>query len=484
MEVCKLIFKAILLSIFVLGSEAYSTTQLPNFTDDEKRYLEAKIMLRLCIDPNWMPYEKISDRGRHFGITADYFDLFQQRLGIPIVLFPTSTWDETLEAVRTRKCDLISAAKRTEQREKYLDFTSPYLHFPLAVAVRDTETPDADFTNEMHKTYAIQKGYAAIENLPKAFPKIQIITVIDRYEGFEMVKQGKAYGFIDSWPIIAYGLKTEGIIGLKIGGELPAYGGLGAATRNDEPELLGIFEKLTKSLLPRDFERINKKWLAVDVQKEFDFQILALILSVVLILTAFFVYLIWRLIEANKKAHLALQQLTVAQIELTKIASTDKLTGLYNRNKIDELILNEISRSARYQHTFGVIMVDIDYFKSINDNHGHHVGDKVLKEYASIIKNCIRETDYAGRWGGDEFIVICPETDVDGLHKLAEKICNKVASHEFRKTEKSSASLGFTTPKQGDTLASILQRVDKALYHAKSEGRNRVVFSESAEMGS
>lgn len=477
-EVIKFIITVFLISLAMFNGAVAATHQL-EFTEQEKAYLETKKQLKLCIDPNWMPYEKISDRGQHFGITSDYFNIFQKRIGIPIFLYPTSTWNETLEAVRTRKCDLISAAKKTKQREVYLNFTPPYLNFPLAVAVKDTVTPNPDFTQEMHKTFALPKGYAAIENLPEAFPKVKILVVKNRKEGFEKVNKGEAYGYIDSWPIIAYALKTEGVTGLKIGGELPSYGGLGAATRNDEPELLSIFEKLTRSLSPDDQERINKKWLAVDVKTEIDYALLALILFAVLILIAVFSYLYWRLSKANKHAQIALEELIKAQIKLEELATTDKLTGLYNRAKIDEILQNEIYRSERYQHDFGVIMIDVDNFKQVNDTFGHHVGDDVLKEYAATLRDGIRKTDHVGRWGGDEFIVICPETDVDGVHAIAQKLCQKIATHDFETVGQGTASLGLAIPRGGDTITSLLKRADKALYQAKSDGRNRVQQADS-----
>lgn len=477
-EVSKVVIATIITSLFMVNGSG-AETHLLEFTDKEKAYLQNKKQLKLCIDPNWMPYEKISERGQHFGITSDYYNLFQKRIGIPIVLYPTTTWNETLDAVRTRKCDLISAAKRTEQREAYLNFTPAYLNFPLAIAVKDSATPNQDFSKEMHRRFAIPKGYAAIENLPKAFPDIQILTVQNRNEGFARVNKGEAYGYIDSWPIIAYALKTEGATGLKIGGELPSYGGLGAATRNDEPELLSIFEKLTRSLTPDDLERINKKWLAVDVKTEIDYRLIVLILTAVLFLIIFFSYLYWRLSKANQNAQDALENLKKAQIKLQQLATTDKLTGMYNRAKIDELLQSEIYRSERYEHSFGVIMIDIDHFKQVNDTYGHHAGDDVLKEYAAILKRGIRKTDIAGRWGGDEFIVICPETDIDGLHLIAQKICQKIATHEFGIVGNGTASLGLTIPQSGDTITSLLKRADQALYRAKDNGRNRVEKADS-----
>ncbi|MBF0235622.1 MAG: diguanylate cyclase, partial [Desulfamplus sp.] len=114
-----------------------------------------------------------------------------------------------------------------------------------------------------------------------------------------------------------------------------------------------------------------------------------------------------RLVE-EKTSHL-----NEALIQINKLASTDKLTGLYNRLKIDEYIDSELQRTQRYNNKLSVILIDIDWFKKINDNYGHLTGDEVLVEFAQLISQRIRKTDLAGRWGGEEFIVVCPETSLD-----------------------------------------------------------------------
>lgn len=161
---------------------------------------------------------------------------------------------------------------------------------------------------------------------------------------------------------------------------------------------------------------------------------------------------------------------------LYRLYITDQLTELYNRYKLDEVLANELTRSQRYKNSFGVILLDIDYFKSINDTYGHLIGDKVLKESAQILKNSIRDTDSAGRWGGEEFLIICPEANIEGLKVTAEKIRKNIESHRFGKIETVTVSSGISLYKENDTGDTILGRADIALYHAKNKGRNRVEY--------
>lgn len=111
---------------------------------------------------------------------------------------------------------------------------------------------------------------------------------------------------------------------------------------------------------------------------------------------------------------------------LEELAIRDKLTKLYNRNKLDEVLIDELNRANRYEHTFGVILVDIDNFKNVNDTYGHQMGDKVLQEFANILQSNSRKTDTVGRWGGEEFLIICSETEFDGILTQAEKLKEKL----------------------------------------------------------
>jgi diguanylate cyclase (GGDEF)-like protein len=159
-------------------------------------------------------------------------------------------------------------------------------------------------------------------------------------------------------------------------------------------------------------------------------------------------------------------------------ASHDKLTGLFNRNRFDDIYPKEIKRSKRYNNELSIILFDIDNFKQINDNYGHPVGDEVLKEIANITLNSVREQDITVRWGGEEFLVLLPQTDLAGAIIAANKIRNSIESegitaHSLMVT----ASFGVTQLLEDDNEASFISRSDKFLYEAKKTGKNKVVSS-------
>lgn len=161
---------------------------------------------------------------------------------------------------------------------------------------------------------------------------------------------------------------------------------------------------------------------------------------------------------------------------LVKLSTTDQLTKLYNRVKLDETFENEINRASRYKKEFSILLIDIDFFKSVNDVFGHQVGDSVLVEFADIMKNSIRKIDILGRWGGEEFLIICPNTASKGAIALAENIRKKIQSHLFAVVGNKTVSIGVSTYMPDDTEEKMVERADKALYSAKNDGRNQVVF--------
>jgi diguanylate cyclase (GGDEF)-like protein len=163
--------------------------------------------------------------------------------------------------------------------------------------------------------------------------------------------------------------------------------------------------------------------------------------------------------------------------KIKRLSEEDYLTRLYNRRKIHEVIDNEILRSRRYNSDFAIILFDIDNFKTTNDTFGHNIGDKLLVEIAHIIRQTIRETDIAGRWGGEEFLIFCPQTGRDGAFALAEKLRANIEKHEFEDVGYKTASFGVAHIEHDDNVKAIINRADQALYSAKDSGKNMVLAS-------
>lgn len=174
------------------------------------------------------------------------------------------------------------------------------------------------------------------------------------------------------------------------------------------------------------------------------------------------------------------QELSLKNKELYRLSITDKLTNIYNREKLDSVLKDEMNKALRYNSVFSVILIDIDFFKKVNDTYGHQVGDDVLKETASLLLNNIRNTDVVGRWGGEEFLVICPNTDIKGAQNLAWKLNNIINKYSFTTyPPQLTISAGVASYIDGiGKFDEIISNANKALYQAKDEGRNKVVSYE------
>jgi diguanylate cyclase len=160
--------------------------------------------------------------------------------------------------------------------------------------------------------------------------------------------------------------------------------------------------------------------------------------------------------------------------EMRLMALTDPLTGIANRRWGEEQIEQELLRAARYGRTFAVVMLDIDRFKTLNDTHGHGAGDRVLIDLAHRLRKLLRATDHVVRWGGEEFLILAPETRLDAAVDLAEAVRQRVASEELGDGHRMTVSIGVATYHAGDVSMTLIERADAALYRAKRAGRDRV----------
>lgn len=174
-------------------------------------------------------------------------------------------------------------------------------------------------------------------------------------------------------------------------------------------------------------------------------------------------------------------QLQAANLQLQQLSRTDRLTGLSNRGYWEECLKHEFARHRRYQSMAALVMFDIDHFKRVNDSYGHPAGDKVIQAVAELVRGQVRDTDYAGRYGGEEFVVLLPDVDSAGARQFAERLRQSVeallVTYEGRSIP-FTISLGvadLSQPLQGHE--QLIERADQALYASKQGGRNRVSVS-------
>ncbi len=446
-----------------------------NLSEVEKKYLQKKKVITMCIDPNWMPFEKFDKNGKHIGMTADYFDYFSKYLNIPIKVYPTKSWSESIEAAKARKCDIFSLAMSTKERRKYMNFTPAYLSTPLVMATK----LDVPFINNFkaikNKKIGIVKGYAFNEIIRRRYPNIQVVDVKNVTEGLQKVANGELFGFVGTLASIGYTVQKDFAGGLKIAGKFPEKWELGIGVRNDDPLLFGIFAKAVQSIPPTLKQNILNKYIAIRYEKGTDYKLLkqVLILFTLIAIIATFYYR--KLAKVNQE----LQRLKDA---LQEQANHDPLTNLYNRRYFHNVADDIFNISKRNKNMLSVLILDIDFFKKVNDTYGHNVGDIVIKTLSEIMQESTRKSDVVARFGGEEFVILLPNTDKNGAANIARKITKTIENTPIQlKGQKPfhvTISAGVASVISEDTsIDDTINRADMALYEAKNSGRNRVISS-------
>ncbi len=163
------------------------------------------------------------------------------------------------------------------------------------------------------------------------------------------------------------------------------------------------------------------------------------------------------------------------ETQLRQVAELDYLTGALNRRGVLRYMQDEVKRSERYHGKLSIILFDIDNFKRINDYHGHGLGDNLLVELTQFVKQQIRTSDVLARWGGEEFLIVTPHTDLHACMELAEKLRCSIATRTFTEIDKVTVSSGVVEQSPGEVIRELVNRADKALYEAKRKGKNCVV---------
>ncbi len=280
-----------------------------NLNEKEEKYLNSKKFISMCIDPDWMPFERYEE-GKHIGITSDYFKILEKNLQIPIKPIKTKTWNETLNFIKQGKCDILSLAMKTPSREKYLNFTKPYINSSLVVSTK-IGTPFIEDINQLeNKRIGITKGYAQGEVLRAKYPNINFVNVENIHEGLKKVENHTLDGYIDARTSIAYEIQRDYVGKLKISTKFDEKWELGIASRKDIPILNSIFNKAINTIPQEETKKIINSWILLNLQKNFNdklfYQLLGIISIFMIILAGF--YRQYVLKEANKELNKKIEE--------------------------------------------------------------------------------------------------------------------------------------------------------------------------------
>jgi len=458
-------------------------------TRAEKNFIQRHPVIRFRIRRDKPPFEFVR-KGKAAGIAVDYITAIAKKAGFkPAFIIndmPLKKAYETMAGDRKEFDTLLFSVKSRERARRYA-YGTPYLSYPMMI-IGHTDSPYIGKTSDLkNKKVAVEESFLTIEWLGRDYPDIILIEAKNTKAALELVNDKKVDAYVGNIAVANYMMTHRNMRNLKL--LAPSdYGNVeySFVGPKEWPELVSILDKGYASL-PRNFHsHIQQKWFSVQIVENIDYQLLWKIAGIITLVTLWVVWWTRKLVVQKAKTEKALSQLQEVQLllkeqndKLERLSVTDCLTTLNNRLKLDIVISEEFERSKRYGIRFGIIMADIDHFKKINDTYGHQTGDQVLISFAGLIRTNVRKVDTVGRWGGEEFLVICPATDQNGLIRVAENLRQIIAGHEFEGVGNITASFGAALYENDRYIKHLISRVDEALYLSKEGGRNRITFKAS-----
>jgi len=445
------------------------------FTEKEIDWIKLHPTVKVAVDQSWPPIEFVNAEGEFSGIASSYLNYLSGRTGIEFQPAINLSWSEAVAQMKAKKLDMYSAVINTPERSQYTNYTKAYLKFPMVIATQRGEMFISEMQRLNNKTVAVVQDYASHEKMAQYYPHIKLLLVKTPEEALKAITQGRAYAYIDNVAAISHLIQVNNYTNIQITGETPFRADIAMAVRKDWPELHSIIQKSLNNIDETTKYQLTEPWLQVAYKKEFEWQRLFLMLSPLMIALLLFIFYSRRLKLVNKHLIHTQQKLKKSNKKLEKLSETDYLTHSYNRSYIDKVINQERQRANRYQEPLSLILIDLDDFKKVNDSHGHLVGDEVLILTAHFIQTTIRETDTFGRWGGEEFVLICPSTNAQQAYKIAEKIRIGISQLEYPKNIQQTLSLGIARLQHNESSDDWIARADSALYQAKHQGKNQAV---------
>lgn len=463
-----------LLLLCVINLMAVASVWAFELSNDEKQYIQGRAPVTMCVDPDWLPFEKIDANGRHIGIAADYFKLFSEMTGLQFKLVVTESWAQSEAFAKNGQCEILSLLNKSKEREEYLDFTVPYLSSPVVLVSNIESSYIAGLSTQAGKTLSMVTGYVYQELVARDFPDIQIIEVSNSDETLLSVSEGRVDLTMGSLYIITDRIQRLGLSNIKIAGPTQYKNEFRVGVNKSDVMLLQVLDKAVAALSPKNETEIISRWVKVKYDHGQDYSLAFQIGIFSLFVFCIVGYRAFVLSRYNVKLNEAYALLEKKNQELDRISHTDPLTHIYNRLHLDETITYEVNRSKRYRTQMSVILLDIDHFKHVNDEYGHPIGDRVLIELCRLVKQQLRVTDIFGRWGGEEFLVVCPDTGVQEAVIIAEKLRRSIEEAYIDPVSHITVSFGVTDLREEDGEKELISRADRHLYRAKNEGRNRV----------
>lgn len=440
---------------------------------------EASIRDRLTVvvDDNYPPFAFRDESGHLQGYVVDYWALWAEKTGVEVDLRGTN-WALAQDMLLTGAADMIDLMFRTDVREKSYAFSESYAHLPVNIYVHDSILGINSMASLRGFTVGVMDGDACIDVLEKAD-----VSALRRFPDYAAVITAAAKGDIrifcmDELPANFYFYRLG--LGSDYQTAFHLYDGeFHRAVRLGNEAVLDRFAAGDALITDAEKAALRDKWLKV-TSGGVDFRTPFLV-TVVISCLVISVVLMWTMVLRAAVAART-SELERLNQSLNEALRVDILSGIPNRFSAIEALQRAFSTFRRYGSIYSVIMFDIDRFKDVNDTYGHEVGDRVIASLAERVRSLIRETDIVCRFGGEEFLIVLPETALSDAAFVAEKVRRGVADLRLDPDILITVSAGVSGPRSDDQrYDDVVKRADALMYRAKAAGRN-TVCSDDAEL--
>jgi polar amino acid transport system substrate-binding protein len=428
--------------------------------ENERKYLEDN-SFALLVQNNKIPFSfKTTDE--LVGVELDFWNLISKKL---------SKSFNIEEMINTEFINIFSDSIKgkfiysleEDTSSKYI-FSDPISKIPIAIATKNNVNYISDLSSLNNIKIGVLKDLKLSKLLKNDYPNITFEEINTINDGINKLNENKIFGLIDNFFTLSHSINQRKSNELKINNSLKYEISMRFQVEKDNEKFIQLINKTVSTLSQKEKNNIFNNYQLISYQENFDLLYLIQFivpLLIVLVILIFFNYRLKNEVKVRKEI----------EKELSKFANKDSLTNIYNRRKIEELCENELKRSERYNSNLSLIFFDLNDFKLINDLSGHHQGDDVLIKITDTVSNNIRSTDYFGRWGGDEFLIVLPHTDLLQTEKIIRTLENRISEINFNLKEnlKVSCSFGLCQYAPNDTVDSLLKKADESMYSIKNE---------------
>lgn len=425
--------------------------------DNEIKYLENN-HFTLLIESNNIPFAfKLTNKLT--GLEIDFWNLISQKLSKPLNIE---------ETINDKMFNIFSNSIKTQfvygfEKKSKPDYllSEPIAQIPIALATKNDKNFITDLSTLKNIKIGVVKNLEIIPTLQKEYPNIDFVEMETINEAILKLQQNRLFALIDNMYTISHKINKDNLNSIKINTLLNHQLNIYLQVEEKNKLFIPILNSAINRFSKEDKNTILNNYQFIFYPKNIDFLFIAKIIIPFILLLAIFIYFNFKLKKEIKKRKEIEQQ-------LSELANKDSLTNIFNRRKIEEICELELLRNKRYKSDLSIIFFDINNFKVINDSLGHHLGDEVLVKISNIIGKSIRNTDSIGRWGGDEFLIILPQTNISQCKNIVLHLEKQLSLIEFSESIKVTCSFGIAPHEESDTLDSLLKKADESMYKEKT----------------